>query len=501
MGAANPGVLAIDQSTSATKAILFNDVGRPIHRVTIKHRQYYPGPGRIEHDALEILQNVQEAIQQVLRERGNTIVPAALAITNQRETVVAWDGPSGLPFGRAIVWQDQRGTSLCERLRQDRIDGIIREKTGLFLDSYFSASKLATLVRENEEAASALKAGRLMAGTIDSWLIWNLTERQVFRTDYSNASRTMLFNIFNLSWDPELIEIFGLKGLRLPEPQCSDASFGNAKLVPLGGRLPIAGVMGDSHAALFGHCGWSKGDIKATYGTGTSIMMNAGESPLPPAAGIVVSLGWGFQEKPVYVYEGNIHSTGDTISWLKDNIGLFDSYEQAESLAAELPDNDGVYLVPAFAGLGAPYWVHGIGALITGLRRSCTRSHLIRAGMESIAYQVRDLVETMRAPVSPLACLHADGGAIRNRFLMQFQADMLGVPVIASGIEELSALGAAMMAGVSTGVFADLQAIAAWPVEFSEYRPAIEPTKRKSLLEGWEAALRQAFAGRLSAPR
>jgi glycerol kinase len=254
--------------------------------------------------------------------------------------------------------------------------------------------------------------------------------------------------------------------------------------------------MGDSHAALFGHCGWKRGDIKATYGTGTSVMMNIGDSPLPPPTGTVLSLGWGFRGKPVYVIEGNIHSTGDTMSWLKDNLGLFDSYEQAERLAAELPDNEGVYIVPAFSGLGAPHWVHGIGALITGLSRGCTRSHLIRAGMESIAYQVRDLVETLRAPRSPLACLHADGGASRNRVLMQFQADILGAPVIASGIEELSALGTAMMAGVSTGLFKDLQDIAALPFEFSEYQPALEPMKRENLLKGWKAAVQQALAGR-----
>jgi glycerol kinase len=496
MSAAAPGFLAIDQSTSATKAILFNKSCQPTRRVTIKHRQYYPQPGRIEHDAVEILQNVREAIRQVLIEGETTIVPVVLSITNQRETVVAWDRFSGLPYGRAIVWQDQRGTPTCERLRQDNLDGIIREKTGLFLDSYFSASKLAAFVHENENAASALKAGRLMAGTMDSWLIWNLTERQVFCTDYSNASRTMLFDIFKLRWDPELIEIFGLKGVGLPEPRCSDANFGSAKLIPSGGWLPIAAVMGDSHAALFGHRGWNIGDIKATYGTGTSIMMNIGDYPLSPPTGTVISLGWGFQEKPAYVIEGNIHSTGDTVSWLKDNLGLFDSYEQAESLAAELPDNDGVYIVPAFSGLGAPYWVHGIGALITGLSRGCTRSHLVRAGMESIAYQVRDLVETMRAPVSPLACLHADGGASRNRFLMQFQADMLGVPVIASGIEELSALGTVMMAGVSTGIFKDAQTIAALPFEFAEYRPALEPMERDNLLKGWKAAVQQALAGR-----
>jgi glycerol kinase len=306
----------------------------------------------------------------------------------------------------------------------------------------------------------------------------------------------MLFDINRLCWDEELLEVFGLRGLLLPEARCSDARFGEARSPSRIEGLPIVGVMGDSHAALFGHCGWHEGEIKATYGTGTSIMRNIGENPRPPGPGIVLSLGWGFQGRPSYVFEGNIHSTGDTISWLHDNLGLFDSYEDAEALAVETGDNGGVYLVPAFAGLGAPHWIHGIGAIITGLTRDSGRGHIIRAGLESIAYQVRDLVEAMAAPAALPRCLHADGGAIRNRFLMQFQADMLGIPVLASQVEEISARGVALMAGMFTGMFANIDEVAALPFETCRYVPSMDSARRQRLLKSWELAIRQALAGR-----
>ena len=335
-----------------------------------------------------------------------------------------------------------------------------------------------------------------MAGTMDSWLIWNLTERRVFSTDYSNASRTMLFDIRTLHWDKELLEIFGLTGLLLPEPLCSDSNFGQMRLSVGRGSIPITGVMGDSHAALFGHCGWHAGDAKATYGTGTSVMVNIGDIPKSPAPGIVQSIGWGLRGKAVYVFEGNIHSSGDTMRWLRDNLRVFSSYEEAEALAASLPDNGGVYLVPAFAGLGAPYWEHGISALITGLSRGCGREHLIRAGLESIAYQVRDLIEAMEASSAPLMFLHADGGATRNKFLMQFQADILGIPVIAPAIEELSALGVALMA-IFTGVCDEPEDHVATPLESRKFVPMLRATARQILLKGWAAAVRQTLAGKV----
>lgn len=489
-------ILAIDQSTAATKGLLFNHGKQLVDQFSLDHRQYYPQRGRVEHDALEILENVRLVTRELLGRHPGWPPPAALAITNQRETVVAWDRETGRPFGRAIVWQDQRGTSVCEDLLRKGLQGRIREKTGLLVDSYFSASKLATLVREDKGAAAALRAGRLMAGTIDTWLIWNLTDRQVFCTDFSNASRTMLFDIFRLRWDEELLKIFELVGLLLPDVRSSDSSFGESK--PANGmpNIPIAAVMGDSHAALFGHCGWHPGDAKATFGTGTSVMLNIGETPRPPAPGVVLSIGWGLRGRPVYVLEGNIHSSGDTMRWLRDNLKMFTSYAEAEALASGIADNGGVYLVPAFAGLGAPYWEHGISALVTGLSRGCGREHIVRAGLESIAYQVRDLVRVMEACSSPLTFLHAGGGATRNRFLMQFQADILGIPVIVPPVEELSALGVSYMASISIGICGDPEDLVREAMAAIQFFPKMESYTRDALIGGWAAAVKQTLAGK-----
>jgi glycerol kinase len=334
-----------------------------------------------------------------------------------------------------------------------------------------------------------------MAGTVDSWLVWKLTKGRVFATDYSNASRTMLFDIHSLRWDPGLIELFGLDGLLLPEPRCSDASFGEA-LVD-GAALPIRGVMGDSHAALFGHCGWKEGDAKATYGTGSSIMANIGVAPAAPGEGLVLSLAWGREGRADYALEGNIHSTGYTLRWLRDNMGLFSDYDEAERLAEAAGGNGGVYLVPAFAGLGAPHWAQGVRAIVTGLSHGSDKRHLIRAGLESIAYQVRDLVAEMDARSrTPMAQLHVDGGPTRNGFLMQFQADILGLPVVVPEVEELSALGAAYMGGVAAGLWASLEEIGRLPVKTKKYLPRMEAAEREALLSGWRSAVGQALSGR-----
>jgi glycerol kinase len=489
-------ILAIDQSTQATKAILFDRAGRPVGRATLAHEQIYPSPGWVEHDPLEILANVKAAVLQVLRDSA---VPAAavvcLAITNQRETVVAWDGETGLPVHNALVWQDQRGSGLCLELAAAGHAGRIQARTGLKLDPYFSASKLAWIVRECEPARAALAAGRLMAGTMDTWLIWNLTGRKVFATDYSNASRTLLFDLRKLAWDPELLELFGLGGLRLAEPRCSDGRFGVAEIPGLGIGLPIAGVMGDSHAALFGHCGWHPGDAKATYGTGSSLMSNLGPGPRDSGDGVVLSLAWGFQGQPAYVFEGNIHSTGYTLRWLRDNLGLFTSYQEAERMAVEAGDNGGVYLVPAFAGLGAPHWEHGVRAILTGLSHGSDRSHIVRAGLESIAFQIADLVAEMdRRAALPLAHLHVDGGPTRNAFLMQFQADLLGIPVIVPAVEELSALGVAFMGGLTHGLWSGTGELARLPVRTQEYHPRMGADQRAALLAGWRSAVVQTLS-------
>lgn len=488
-------ILAIDQSTQATKAILFDRRGAVERRVTVAHRQIYPGPGLVEHDPAEIAANVRHAISSVLAESGIGLRDlAALSVTNQRETIVAWDMATGRPVHNALVWQDGRGAALCAELAKRGDD--VRRVTGLRLDPFFSASKLAWIVRESPEARAALAAGTLAAGTMDSWLIWNLTGGKVFATDYSNASRTMLFDIRGLRWDEGLIGLFGLGGVRLPEVRCSDAPFGefDGASIGLAGAVPIAGVMGDSHAALFGHCGWHPGDAKATYGTGSSIMTNIGPAPGKPGEGVVLSLGWGMADRPTYVLEGNIHSTGYTMRWLRDNLGLFSEYAEAERMALEAGDSGGVFVVPAFSGLGAPHWVHGIKAIITGLSHASDRRHIVRAGLESIAFQIADLADAMNACApSPIASLHVDGGPTRNDFLMQFQADIADLPVAVPEVEELSALGAACMGGLATGFWSGTAELETLDRNTKIHDPAMLPAERAALRSGWNDAVAQAL--------
>jgi glycerol kinase len=465
-------ILAVDQSTQASKVVLFDALGGPVCRVTRPHEQIYPASGFVEHNPMEILENVLEGIRETVHRSG---VPAsaikALSITNQRETILAWDAETGRPVHHALVWQDERGHELCEEWEAAGYGPQIKQATGIKLDPFFSASKLAWLVRESSAARLALRRGRLMAGTMDAWLIWNLTGRKVFATDYSNASRTMLFNIGQLSWDSGLIEQFGLQGVLLPEPRCSDSVFGTAEIPGLEARWPIAGAMGDSHAALFGHCGWGIGDAKATYGTGSSLMCNIGKEPRNPGEGLTLSLAWGRQGQADYVFEGNIQSTGYTLRWLRDNLSMFYSYDEAERMAVEAGNNGGVYLVPAFSGLGAPHWEHGIRAILTGLSHSSDRRHLVRAGMESIAFQIADLVK--------------------------FQADVLGIPVIVPDVEELSALGVAYMGGVAAGVWTDFAAVRQLPTRTTVYQPRMEVAERNGLLNGWRSAVKQAISRKL----
>jgi len=492
----NRYILTIDQSTSATKAVLFDQQGRVKHRVGIEHAQFYPQPGWAEHDANEILRNTRSAAQRVVSESG---VPrsaiACMGITNQRETIVAWDGRSGEPIYRAIVWQDERGTPYCRQLEEEGAESLVRERTGLLLDTYFSATKLQWIVEQCEPARQVYESGWLMCGTIDSWLIWNLTDRAQFATDHSNACRTLLLNIRTLSWDPELASLFGLSRARFPDLKQSSGDYGVADLGD-GLRLPILSVMGDSHAALFGQAAFAPGQAKTTYGTGSSIMMNAGSNvPLPPK-GIVVSVGWTTDEAATYVLEGNIHYTGDTVRWVRENLGLFGDMSEAEKLAASLADNGGVYLVPAFSGLGAPHWAHGIRACITGLSRGSGRAEIIRAAFESIAYQVRDVIEAMAQhghESVPVRDLRVDGGATRNSFLMQFQADMLDAPIHVASVEEVSARGVAFMSGLRAGIWKDTAELSSLAVPARTFTPSIDPEVRNMLLRGWNHAIAQAL--------
>ncbi|MGV8090616.1 MAG: glycerol kinase GlpK [Mangrovibacterium sp.] len=487
-------ILAIDQSTSATKAILFDKKGKLKYRKSIPHKQYYPETGYVEHDPLEIWENTLISIKETLKENQlskNEI--EAISITNQRETALIWDRTTGKPVYNAAVWQCQRGVSLCNLLRQQGKNQIVREKTGLLIDPYFSASKLKWIIDHVEGVADKAKQGDLLTGTIDSWLLWNLTRGKVHATDYSNACRTMLFNIHTLQWDDELIGLFGLHRSMFPEVRFSNEIFGYTDNDLFGEPIPVAGLIGDSHAALFGQNCFSPGMTKATYGTGSSIMMNIGHQPLRAPEGLVTSIGYGINGKIDYVFEGNIHCTGDTINWLKNEVELIRDASETEALARSVPDNNGVYLVPAFAGLGAPYWDNQARACLSSISRNTTKAHIVRAALESIAYQVKDLISLMEEKGGiTLSELRVDGGPTRNNFLMQFQSDILGRTVVRSGIEEVSALGSALLAGLATGFWKDLDEIQSLYEESLVFSPAMENEKNRKLYEGWKKAVERA---------
>jgi glycerol kinase len=487
-------ILAIDQSTSATKAILFDQKGKLKYRKSIPHKQYYPETGYVEHDPLEIWENTLIAIKETLKENQlskNEI--EAISITNQRETALIWDRITGKPVHNAAVWQCQRGASRCNLLRRQGKNQMIREKTGLLIDPYFSASKLNWIIDHVEGAADKAKQGDLLTGTIDSWLLWNLTRGKVHATDYSNACRTMLFNIHTLQWDDELIGLFGLHRSMFPEVRFSNEIFGYTDNDLFGEPIPVAGLIGDSHAALFGQNCFSPGMTKATYGTGSSIMMNIGHQPLRAPEGLVTSIGYGINGKIDYVFEGNIHCTGDTINWLKNEVELIRDASETEALARSVPDNNGVYLVPAFAGLGAPYWDNQARACLSSISRNTTKAHIVRAALESIAYQIKDLISLMEEKGGiTLSELRVDGGPTRNNFLMQFQSDILGRTVVRSGIEEVSALGSAFLAGLATGFWKDLDEIQSLYEESLVFSPAMENEKNRKLYEGWKKAVERA---------
>lgn len=485
-------ILAIDQSTSATKTILFNKGGKVVDRITISHQQYYPSPGFVEHDAGEIFKNTHKGILQLMSKNNvQESDLAGIAITNQRETAMMWDKNTGEPVAFASVWQCQKGAAYCDELKESGFSEMVSEKTGLLIDSYFSASKLHWIMNNIAGLKDKAKNGELLLGTMDSWLLWKLTGGKVHATDYSNACRTLLFNIKTLQWDKELIELFDLHESMFPQVKFSNEIFGYTDTnVLFDIAVPISGLLGDSHAALFGQNCFQPGMGKATYGTGSSIMMNIGEKPLDSPEGLVTSIGYGIDNKIFYVFEGNIHCTGDTINWLKNDLQLINDASQTEALALEATDNNGVYFVPAFVGLGAPYWDNSARASITGMARNTTKAHIVRAALESIAYQVKDLIVLMEDQGEiKLQELRVDGGPTKNNFLMQFQADMLNRRVNRSEIEEVSALGATFMAGLATGFWNDLEEIASLRENAEVFQPKLENSEVDNLYAGWKKAV------------
>jgi glycerol kinase len=487
-------ILAIDQSTSATKVMLFNKNAELVGRVSLPHQQYYPRPGFVEHDPNEIISNTLDGMKQLIQKTETSVSEiACIAITNQRETAMIWDKTTGEPVSNAAVWQCQRGVEYCNQLKGEDKGQLIKDKTGLIIDPYFSASKLKWIVDNVEGVREKMNEGVLLAGTMDSWLVWKLTGGRVHATDYSNACRTMLLNLETLDWDDEMVELFSLDRSMLPSLTYSDEVIGHTDpAIIFDHPLPIAGLMGDSHAALFGQNCFSPGMAKATYGTGSSIMMNIGNTPKSPPDGLVTSIGWGREKTIDYVFEGNIHCTGDTINWLVNDLQLINSPAETEELATSVDGNDGVYLVPAFVGLGAPYWDNQARAAITGMSRSANKAHIARATLESIAYQVKDLIDLMgkEAGIS-LKELRVDGGPTRNNFLMQFQSDMLGNSIVRTTIEEISALGSVFMAGLATGFWSSIDEISSLRLVDKTFEPGMKAEKVEELYAGWKTAVKR----------
>lgn len=488
-------LIGIDQSTQGTKALLFDENGKMVRREDLPHRQIVNEEGWVSHDPEEIYQNTLRVVKQLLinpQEGGLRIDPeqiAGVGISNQRETALIWDMQTKKPLADAVVWQCSRSQVICDRIEESGDGAVIERKTGLTLSPYFPASKLAWLIENVEGAGQKASEGALGMGTVDTWLIYRLTGGTSYKTEYSNASRTQLFDIYRLRWDEELCRIFGLSPEYLPEVCDSDSCFGMTDFEGLLPKaVPIHGVMGDSNAALFGQGCIRPGMIKATYGTGSSIMMNTGATPISSKSGVVTSLAWKLNGKINYVLEGNINYTGAVITWLKDEVRMIDSPNETESLCRSARQDDSLYLIPAFTGLGAPYWNSQAKGLLCGITRTTGREEIVRAAVESIAYQIMDIVETFCKDTGDTVTeLRVDGGPSKNSYLMQFQSDLLNTRVSVSQAEEMSGIGAAYVAGIALGLY-DKRVME--EIGRSIYEPKMEPELKVKKSKGWKEAVK-----------
>jgi len=481
-------ILALDQGTSSSRAILFDHEGAPVATAQQPFRQIYPRPGWVEHDPEEIWQTQLATAWEALREAGVSAGQvAAIGITNQRETTVLWDR-QGRPIANAIVWQDRRTAATCQTLRERGLEPLFRERTGLLLDPYFSGTKVRWLLDNVPDARRRAEGGELMFGTVDSWLLYRLAG--VHATDYSNASRTLLYNIRDRRWDSELLAALGVPASILPDVLPSSGRFGETEL--LGAPLPIAGIAGDQQAALFGQAAFQPGMAKNTYGTGAFLLMNVGAHGVA-SADLITTIAWGLGASVTYALEGSIFIAGAAVQWLRDELGIIATSAESEALAASVPSSEGVYVVPAFVGLGAPHWDPYARGAILGLTRGSGRAHIARATLEAVAYQVRDVVEAMeRDSGAALSELRVDGGAAANDLLLQIQADILGREVVRPAVTETTALGAAYLAGLAVGFWKDLDELAHnWRVD-KRFRPQMPAEQREALYAGWKRALERA---------
>ena len=488
-------MMALDSGTTSNRCILFDRAGRIVSVAQREFTQYFPQPGWVEHDANEIWATLLGVAVEAMQMAGAAAADiAAIGITNQRETTIVWDKTTGEPVYHAIVWQCRRTSEYCDELRGRGLTARFREKTGLVLDAYFSATKLHWLLENVPGVRERAAKGELLFGTVETWLIWKLTGGRAHVTDYSNASRTMLFNINTLDWDEEILAELNIPRSMLPKPMPSSGLLGTTDPSLLGGEIPITGAAGDQQAALFGQTCFQPGEAKNTYGTGCFLLMNTGEKPVFSQNGLVTTIAWGLGEKVTYALEGSIFVAGAAIQWLRDEMKLIANAAESEAVAQEVADTNGCYVVPAFTGLGAPYWDQYARGAIVGLTRGCNRAHIVRATLDSLTYQTYDVLNAMRADSGiALASLKVDGGASANNYLMQTQADVIGAPVLRPTCVESTAMGAAYLAGLAVGFWRDQAEIRKiWAVDRT-FEPQLDAKSRDARLHGWHRAVQRAF--------
>lgn len=488
-------VMALDSGTTSNRCILFNEKGEMCSMAQKEFTQYFPKPGWVEHNAEEIWSSQLEVAQQAMANINATAADiAAIGITNQRETTIVWDKESGEPVYQAIVWQCRRTSEYCDSLKEKGLTDKFREKTGLVIDAYFSGTKVKWILDNVEGARQRAERGELLFGTVETWLIWKLTKGAVHVTDYSNASRTMLFNINTLQWDEEILAELGIPASMLPEAKPSSCVYGDADAGFFGAPISIAGAAGDQQAALFGQTCFKEGEAKNTYGTGCFLLMNTGEKPVFSKNGLVTTIAWGMDGKVNYALEGSIFVAGAAIQWLRDEMQLIDSSQVSEYMAQKVEDTNGCYVVPAFTGLGAPHWDQYARGSIVGLTRGVNKYHIIRATLESLAYQVNDVLRAMEADSGiTLSALKVDGGASANNFLMQTQANLSDAPVKRPQCVETTAMGAAYLAGIAVGYWKNKEEVLTnWAID-RVFEPDIDPDVRKKMLRGWDKAVRYSY--------
>ncbi len=484
-------IMALDSGTTSNRCILFNEKGEMCSVAQKEFTQYFPHPGWVEHDATEIWLTQYAVASEALTKIGATAADiAAIGITNQRETTIVWDRETGEPIHNAIVWQDRRTAEYCDTLMDKGLKEVYRAKTGLVIDPYFSATKIRWMLENVPGAREKAEAGQLLFGTVETWLIWKLTGGKVHITDYSNASRTMLFNIVELKWDEEILAELGIPACMLPEAKPSSCVYGETVADLFGGSIPIAGAAGDQHAALFGQTCFCPGDAKNTYGTGCFLLMNTGEKPVFSENGLITTIAWGLDGKVEYALEGSVFVAGSAIQWLRDQLKVVDSASDSEYFARKVPDTNGCYVVPAFTGLGAPYWDPYARGAIVGLTRGVNRYHIIRATLESLAYQTYDVLKAMEADAGiEMTGLKVDGGASANNLLMQIQSDIIQAPVNRPRCVETTAMGAAYLAGLAVGYWKSKEdVINNWAID-RVFEPEITPEQRSQKIEGWHKAV------------